>query len=305
MLVNAPKRILITGAAGQLGQAVARVLNMQESYEVFAYDRLAFDITDEQTILSVIERIRPDVIINAAAYTAVDTAEIEVETVRAVNAEGVRYLARAANSVGVLLIHISTDYVFSGEHGLPYIEDDTPAPQTQYGLSKWLGEQAIAEEMSNYLILRTAWIFSEEGRNFVKTMLRLATERSHLSIVDDQVGGPTYAGDIAELILGVIERYLIGGLSLRGTYHFSGMPYVSWYQFAEAIFTEAVAQGVLEQIPKLYAISSSAYPTLAKRPVNSRLALDKVMRDFAIKPSDWQAALKQVISDYKNKIQEE
>lgn len=297
------KRVLLTGANGQVGTWLYQRLREDAQYEVFAFNRTELDITDESLVKQLMATVKPDVVINAAAYTAVDKAESETDKAMQVNVEGVKYLARAAKQHGALLVHLSTDYIFSGDSHLPYTEQDKPSPLTHYGRSKWLGEEALMAENPVYIILRTAWVFGEYGHNFVKTMLRLGAERTHLNIVNDQVGGPTYAGDIVRVILVILRRYFADASQIKsGVYHFTGIPYVSWYDFAKAIFIEAVAQGVLKQAPTVSAIPSVAYPTSAQRPASSRLALDKIAKDFGIAPSDWQAALQQVISDYKNKI---
>lgn len=298
------KRLLITGSQGQIGTMLLQRLKADAHYKVFAFNRTELDVTDKGAVMQCVTTVKPDAIINAAAYTSVDRAEIETERAMQVNAEGVKYLAQAAKQQGALFVHLSTDYVFGGDSDIPYTEQDNPLPLTQYGRSKCLGEQAIMAENPAYIILRASWVFGEYGQNFVKTMLRLGAEHSHLNVVNDQVGGPTYAGDIADAIAVILRRYFDEGSQIkRGIYHFTGMPYVSWHEFAQAIFTEAVAQGVLPQAPTVNAIPSAAYPTPAQRPASSRLALDKIAKDFGIAPSDWQVALKQVISDYKNKIQ--
>ncbi|NOL50803.1 dTDP-4-dehydrorhamnose reductase [Pelistega suis] len=299
------KRVLLTGANGQIGTWLYQRLREDTQYELFAFNRTELDITDESLVKQLMATVKPDVVINAAAYTAVDKAESEVDKAMQVNVEGVKYLAQAAKQHDALLVHLSTDYVFRGDSDVPYVEQDKPSPLTHYGRSKWLGEEAVIAESPAYIILRTAWVFGEYGHNFVKTMLRLGAERTHLNIVNDQLGGPTYAGDIVNAILVILQRYFTDGSRIKsGIYHFTGIPYMSWYDFAKAIFIEAVAQGVLQQAPTVSAISSAAYPTPAQRPANSRLALDKIAKDFGIAPSDWQAALQQVISDYKKKIQE-
>ncbi len=298
------KRLLLTGSQGQVGRMLLQRLKSNLYYQVFAFSRTELDVTDERVVQQLVATVKPDAIINAAAYTAVDQAEIETDKAMQVNVEGVKYLARAAKQYGALLVHLSTDYVFRGDSHLPYTEQDNPLPLTQYGRSKWLGEQAVIAESPASIILRTSWVFSEYGQNFVQTMLCLGKNRPYLNIVNDQVCGPTYAGDIADVILVMLQRYFADSSRIKsGIYHFSGMPYVSWYEFAQTIFTEAVAQGMLQQAPTVNAIPSDAYPMPAKRPASSRLALDKIAK-FGIQPSDWQVALKQVITDYKNKMQE-
>ena len=192
------------------------------------------------------------------------------------------------------MLHISTDYVFDGQATQPYTETDATAPQGVYGQSKLAGEQAVLAACSRSIILRTAWVFGEHGHNFVKTMLRLGRERDSLGIVSDQHGAPTYAGDIAAALLHIAHHITQGKPTEYGIYHFSGKPYVSWYQFAEAIFQQAQQQGILANTPQLFAIATPDYPTPAKRPANSCLQLDKIQQAFGISPSDWQQALTQL-----------
>ncbi|EHB7631998.1 dTDP-4-dehydrorhamnose reductase [Escherichia coli] len=252
------------------------------------------DITDQRAVYTTVSSFKPDYIINAAAHTAVDRAEEEVELSYAINRDGPQYLAEAAQQVNAVILHISTDYVFDGEGETPYLESDKTAPQGVYGKSKLAGELAVAQSCAKHLILRTAWVFGEHGNNFVKTMLRVAQARDELSIVGDQFGGPTYAGDIANALITMIEYIEKGQQPKWGTYHFSGMPYASWYDFASQIFKLAESKGVLNKQPKLSSIPSSAYPTPAKRPENSRLYSRKIENQFGIKPSDWNAALENI-----------
>lgn len=284
-------KVLITGARGQVGAALVERLQTHSSYQVVAYDRASLDISDEQAVERIVQEVQPHILVNAAAYTAVDKAEREADIAYAINADGVRYLARVSKKMDALFIHLSTDYVFDGMSNQVYTELDAPNPQTQYGLSKLSGEKAILEENPSHIILRTAWVFGETGNNFVKTMLHLAKERTSLSIVDDQIGGPTYAGDIANAIIAVMDKWQKEESLPSGIYHYTGMPYVSWYDFAKDIFKEAQLQKLLAQVPVLTAIPTSAYPTPAQRPANSRLELHKIQQVFNIAPSDWQGAL--------------
>lgn len=285
-------RVLLTGAEGQVGRCVGAQLQGKAEVLALGYD--ALDIADRQAVFAKIRTFQPQLVINAAAYTAVDKAESEVAMAEAVNHQAVRYLAEASAKIGAALLHISTDYVFSGKKDGEYREDDAVDPQGVYGRSKALGEKAALEANPRTIILRTAWVFGEHGQNFVKTMLRLGKERDRISVVDDQFGGPTYAGDIAAALIAIGERIVSGEPVEYGIYHYSGMPYVSWYTFARAIFAEGVAQGVLAKAPQIKAITTADYPSPAKRPANSRLNLDKIQRTFAIAPSDWQNALKSI-----------
>lgn len=285
-------RVLITGCNGQVGNCLTERLKF--TAEILALDYEGLDITDQQAVSKTVTDFNPDYIINAAAHTAVDRAEQEVELSNAINRDGPRYLAQAAENCGAVMLHISTDYVFDGEGDKPYLESDQTAPQGVYGQSKLAGEQAVADECSKYLILRTAWVFGEHGNNFVKTMLRLAQTRDELNIVGDQFGGPTYAGDIADALIAMIEFIDKGQDPEWGVYHFSGMPYASWYDFAAKIFQLAESKEILAEHPRLSSIPTSAYPTPAKRPANSRLDCSKIENQFGIKPSDWNAALENI-----------
>ncbi|MDZ5515576.1 dTDP-4-dehydrorhamnose reductase [Vibrio fluvialis] len=282
-------RVLITGCNGQVGHCLTE--RLKSKAEILALDYKGLDITDQQAVSKTVADFKPDYIINAAAHTAVDRAEQEVELSNAINRDGPKYLAQAAESCGAVMLHISTDYVFDGEGEKPYIESDLTYPQGVYGQSKLAGEQAVADKCSKHLILRTAWVFGEHGNNFVKTMLRLAQTRDELSIVGDQFGGPTYAGDIADALITMVDSIEQGLQPEWGVYHFTGMPYVSWYEFSAKVFELAEKKGALENQPQLSSIPTSDYPTPAKRPANSRLDCGKIGRQFGIEPSDWVTAL--------------
>lgn len=285
-------KFLITGTNGQVGYCLTQQL--QDEHEILAVGRNELDITDQSAVKKAIENFCPNVIINAAAHTAVDRAETEIELSKAINVKGPQYLAEAAKSVGAAILHISTDYVFDGQRVGKYKESDATDPQGVYGRTKLEGEQAVAAANDKFIVLRTAWVFGEHGNNFVKTMLRLAKTRDTLGVVADQVGGPTYAGDIAKALIQIAEKIIAGEKVEYGVYHLTGEPYVSWYEFAKAIFAEAVSQNVLEKLPLVNAITTADYPTPAKRPANSCLDLTKIQQVFGIKPSDWQKALKNI-----------
>ena len=285
-------KFLITGANGQVGYCLTQQL--QDEHEILAVGRNELDITDQSAVKKAIENFCPNVIINAAAHTAVDRAETEIELSKAINVKGPQYLAEAAKSVGAAILHISTDYVFDGQRAGKYKESDATDPQGVYGRTKLEGEQAVAAANDKFIVLRTAWVFGEHGNNFVKTMLRLAKTRDTLGVVADQVGGPTYAGDIAKALIQIAEKIIAGEKVEYGVYHLTGEPYVSWYEFAKTIFAEAVSQNVLEKSPLVNAITTADYPTPAKRPANSCLDLTKIQQVFGIQPSDWQKALKNI-----------
>lgn len=284
-------KLLVTGSNGQVGRCLVELLNGMTDIEFLALDREELDITDAAAVSELVLSFLPDVIINAAAHTAVDRAEEEVELSYAINRDGPTNLARAAEQVGAVMLHISTDYVFAGDKDGEYLEDDETGPQGVYGQSKLAGEIAVAETCRQHVILRTAWVFSEHGGNFVKSMLRLAQTRDTLGVVADQFGGPTYAGDIAKALLDIATSIVKGGNTGFGVYHYSGMPHVSWYDFANTIFDEATQQGVLTSAITVNPIATSDYPTPAKRPANSKLNNSKIHDQFGISPSDWHLAI--------------
>lgn len=283
-------KILVAGKNGQVGRSLVDLLEAQTELTFLALGREELDITDPIQVDKIVTEFQPNIIINAAAYTAVDKAEQESELANAINKEGPQNLALAASSINAAIIHISTDYVFDGESAESYTESDVTAPQGEYGRSKLAGEHAVAQACPKHIILRTAWVFGEHGNNFVKTMLRLAKTRDILGVVADQYGGPTYAGDIANAIL-EISKQIARDSNAYGVYHFSGFPHVSWHTFAEKIFEIALDKDVLVKPIKVNPITTLDYPTPAKRPANSRLNCDKIHNAFGIKQSDWQAAL--------------
>ncbi|MGR5000267.1 dTDP-4-dehydrorhamnose reductase [Vibrio celticus] len=287
-------RVLITGCHGQVGSSLTEQLANHKNTEVLALDREHLDITNQDAVYSAVSEFQPMIIINAAAHTAVDKAEEEVDLSYAINRDGPKYLAQAAQTIGAAILHISTDYVFEGNKTGDYIETDTTNPQGVYGESKLAGEIAVAQSCDKHIILRTAWVFGESGNNFVKTMLRLGQTRDALSIVGDQFGGPTYAGDIASALITIAKRISQGDAVEFGVYHYSGLPHVSWFDFADAIFDVAIQQKLLDSKPTLTSITTEQYPTPAKRPSNSRLSNEKVMANFSIEASDWQAALNNI-----------
>jgi dTDP-4-dehydrorhamnose reductase len=286
-------KILLAGKNGQVGRCLVDLLEAQTELTLLAFGREELDITESIQVDKIVSEFQPNIIINAAAYTAVDKAEQECELANAINKEGPQNLARAANKVNAAIIHISTDYVFDGDSEESYTESDATDPQGWYGRSKLAGEQAVAQACPKHIILRTAWVFGKHGNNFVKTMLRLAKTRDALDVVADQFGGPTYAGDIANTIL-TITKQIARDSHAYGVYHFSGFPHVSWHAFAEKIFDIALERNVVIQPIKVNQIATIDYPTPAKRPANSRLNCDKIHNAFGIQQSDWQAALTRI-----------
>ena len=290
-------RVLIIGAAGQVG------VELQRSFagfgSVIAVDREAFDLADPDETRALIRREEPDVILNAAAYTAVDRAESELEIAMAINGHAPRTLAEEAQRASALLVHYSTDYVFDGTKREPWLETDEPNPLSAYGASKLAGERAIQTVGGRYLIFRTSWVYGPHGRNFLQTMLRLAGERDRLSIVDDQIGSPTTSNELARATRTIVE----GALSEKygstenwvGLYQMTCSDAVTWFGFAQAIFAKAAVSLNLHP-PELIPIKTEEFPTAAKRPRYSVLSNQKLFERFGVRLATWQEALDQVFS---------
>lgn len=287
-------RMVVTGREGQVVRSLLERAPVA-SVEVVPLGRPELDLAGpEAAIVRAIEAADPDVIVSAAAYTQVDKAEAEPEAAFAVNERGARVVAQAAHRLGVPLLHLSTDYVFDGAKDDPYVEEDRTGPGTVYGASKLAGEQAVLAEHSNSAILRTAWVYSPFGTNFVRTMLRLAAEREEVSVVSDQHGNPTSALDMADGIFS-IARNLIrrDDPALRGIFHIAGSGDTSWAEFAEEIF--AVSGRLGTQTARVRDLSTADYPTAAKRPANSRLDCGKLEREHAVRLPDWRSSLQRVV----------
>lgn len=290
------KRLVVTGLEGQVVRCLIDQGASSEAFEVVALGRPHLDLTDTARIFAAIEAARPDIIVSAAAYTAVDQAETEPDAALQINGVAAGELAKAAARLGIPIIHLSTDYVFDGSKAGPYVESDPVAPLGVYGRSKLAGEQAVADATSNHAILRTAWVYSPYGKNFVKTMLRLAETRDTLNVVADQMGNPTSAHDIADGIL-AIARNLTDrpdDAALRGIFHMTGAGTASWAEFAAEIFADAKRLGAAsaEVVP----IPSSAYPTPAKRPANSQLTCDRLAAIHGVRLPAWQASTAAVVA---------
>jgi dTDP-4-dehydrorhamnose reductase len=282
-------KILITGRNGQVSQALQR--SLKSNHELIVLGRDLMDLSKEEAIRSTIHRVQPDLIINAAAYTAVDKAETDADMAFKVNAEAPRILAEEAAARDIPLIHYSTDYVFDGEKDEPYCEIDSTNPTSIYGKSKLAGEEAIQSVDGKYLILRTSWVYSHDGHNFVRTMHRLLQEKDELSVVDDQVGIPTWADTIALATAHIVNRIAVQSTGPWGVYHLTSKGRTTWFGFTDTIASKLQAQGKLRA--RLKPIPTEAYPTPAKRPLNSRLDCSNIQSSWGVKLPDWQDAFEQ------------
>ncbi|PKB42622.1 dTDP-4-dehydrorhamnose reductase [Cellulophaga sp. RHA19] len=285
---NKTLKILVTGANGQLGKCIYDVAKGYPEYSFHFKSSKDLDITDNEALQKLFIKEKYNYCINSAAYTAVDKAESNKEAAFLVNAKAVKFLAEVCKKTETTFIHISTDFVFDGTKTSPYTETDTPNPINVYGESKLKGEEYIQEILSEYFIIRTSWVYSEYGNNFVKTMLRLGKEREELSVVNDQIGSPTYAGDLANVILKIIETRSVN----YGLYHYSNEGEISWFDFAKEIFR-------INNINiKLSPIKSEEYPTPAKRPNNSVMVNKKAMEQLDLIVYDM---LESLTKNLKNK----
>lgn len=287
-------KILVTGTKGQVSRCLQERAAGREDVEVIAVGRPELDLLKPETIGEVVASYMPDIVVSAAAYTAVDQAEDEPEIAFAVNEVGARSVAEAARVVGAPIIHLSTDYVFSGDKGRPYEEQDAPDPKCVYGASKLAGERAVADANDRHMILRTAWVYSPYGKNFVTTMLKLAKIRDEISVVDDQVGNPTSAFDVADAILHISQQVLTREKSSNyGIYNLVGEGAVNWCEFAQIIMKLSRACGgphaVINPIP------SSAFPTKAMRPSNSSLQNKKLASVFGRSTVCWETSLRNTL----------
>lgn len=279
-------RMLVAGSQGQLAQAIVEVAANRPAITALALGRPALDLTRTSGVLAALLDFAPDVIVNAAAYTAVDKAESEPEAAMALNADGPRRLAEAAKRMGAALIHISTDYVFDGTKPTPYVEGDPTSPLGAYGTSKLAGEVAVRETLPRHIILRTAWVHSPFGTNFVKTMLRLAREREEIRVVADQIGTPTYAPHLADAVLAIAGSIVEPLSSERwGSYHAAGRGEATWHELASEVMR--VSQDLGGPVARIVPITTAEYPTPARRPANSRLACGKLEGAFAVQLPDW------------------
>lgn len=273
--------VLVTGASGQLGQALQALAPRYGAIQFYFANSDEADITDTESLKAIFSKVKPDYCINAAAYTAVDKAESEPEKAAEINTTGAKNVAEACKAVGATLIHISTDFVFDGNKKAPYTEDDTTSPQGVYGQTKRDGELLIGQTLKEHYIIRTSWLYSQYGHNFMKTMLRLGGERDFLTVVNDQTGTPTNANDLAEAIVTII----LNDKRAYGIYHYSNEGVATWYDFAKKIFEANNIATDVQPIP------TSAYPTPAKRPEYSVLDKSKIKRVFGIEIKHWETSL--------------
>lgn len=286
------QKVVITGAGGQLGKELLRCAAPQA--ECIPLTRAQLDIGDPEAVRATLVDIEPDIVINAAAYTAVDAAESEASQAHRINADGAAHLAASCGELSARLIHVSTDFVFDGTASTPYSPEAATAPLGEYGRSKLLGEQAVQQLLPGALIVRTAWVYSAFGANFVKTMLRLMAERDQLSVVTDQVGTPTWANGLAAMLWCCVERP-----ELAGIYHWTDAGVCSWYDFAVAIEEEALALDLLQRPVTVVPIPASDYPTPAARPAYSVLDKSSSWRDLALQGRHWRSQLRDMLVDLK------
>lgn len=283
--------VLVTGASGQVGQALQFIAPIYSDIQFVFCNSKQLDITNLNNIKQLFEQFKPDFCINTAAYTAVDKAESEPEKAHLINVEGAKNVAEICKEFNTVLLHVSTDFVFDGTKTVPYTEEDVPNPTSVYGQTKLDGEKSIQETWHKYFIIRTSWVYSQFGNNFMKTMLRLASERDKLSVVNDQVGTPTNAVDLAEALVKIIQSPITHHPSPNtfGIYNFSNEGQASWYDFAEKIFEYNNINIQLEPIP------TKSYPTPAKRPAYSVLNKRKLTNKFGFEIRNWESALRSII----------
>lgn len=290
-------RFLVTGSNGQVGFELRR--SLAPLGEVIALDRAACDLTQPDTLRQLVREYRPDVIVNSAAYTAVDKAESDADTAFAVNGTAVGVLAEEARELGSLLVHYSTDYVFDGTKAAPYVEADAVNPQSVYGKSKLVGEQAIGASGAPAVVLRTSWVAGLHGENFVRTILRLAREQDHLRVVADQVGAPTTADLVADVTAHIVRRWLSEGRDgqVDGLYHLSAAGEATWHAYASEIVRYVAACGIplRTTVAAIEQVTSDAYVSVARRPLNSRLDTCKLVSHFGLNLPDWKAGVQRLL----------
>lgn len=283
--------ILLTGAGGQLGIDIASQA-VEAGFELTALSHSELDVSERESVVDAVAAVRPKLIINAAAYTAVDDAETRRPTAFAVNRDGPANLAEVTEKTGATLIHISTDYVFDGSKPSPYVETDEASPLNVYGESKLAGETAVQSICVRHVIVRTSWLYGLHGRNFVKTMLRLGKERDVLQVVSDQIGCPTYSGDLAAAILSICRRHVDGNPPQDGfgLFHYAGAGQTSWHEFAREIFQLSKSSRI--KAPRLEPIATADFPAKAPRPQYSALECSKIDAAYGLRPQPWQASLR-------------
>ena len=283
-------KIVVTGANGQLGRSIRQLSVERRELDFIFTDIDSLDIGNRDAVLAFAETHPVDFIVNCAAYTAVDKAEEEEEQCRRINTDAVAYLGEAAQHIGARILHVSTDYVFGGDSYMPYQENDPVSPTSVYGRTKLAGEKALLAVCPDAIIVRTAWLYSEYGHNFMKTMLRLGAERPEIRVVNDQIGSPTYAGDLAEAILSLLEKERQGEQN-SGIYHYTNEGVCSWYDFAHSIIRIAGLPAKVIPIP------TREYPTAAKRPAYSVLSKEKIKREYHWVIPHWEDSLRKCLAN--------
>ena len=300
-------KILLLGKNGQLGWELQR--SLQPLGSVIALDRhrsvdgYCGDVSDFSAIEYALQQIHPNVVVNAAAYTAVDQAEIEPKQADLINHLAVAHLAQQCQQLNILLIHYSSDYVFAGGGDVAWQESDLPSPQNVYGMTKRNGEIALERSGVHFINMRTSWVYGVHGHNFIKTMLKLAKQQDQLKIVNDQIGAPTAAALIADVTAQVLRYYYLQSVhqqaQLHGHYHLAASGAVSWYEYAHYIFEQACALGMSLQLKQVHAVATADYPTPAKRPLNSRLNTQKLQQQFQLYLPPWQQGVKHVLGEIR------
>ncbi len=290
-------KVMILGSNGQLGKSLKQCFKKTD-YKCYFFNKNDLDINDQIKLNKKFNSIKPNIIINACAYTNVDKAEENFNEANNVNNLSVGMLAQHCLNNDCFLIHISTDYVFDGFSESPYKEDDKKNPLGVYGRTKLDGENRILESNCKFCIIRTSWLFSEFGNNFLKSILNLASKNNEIPVISDQIGAPTYSGDISRAIITILP-FIKNGAITNEILHYSGKTFCSWFEFAKNIIEIAKEEKILKNIPILKKIPSSEYPAKAKRPLNSSLSSEKMSTQFRIKPSDWKKGIKEVIRSLK------
>lgn len=283
------KNVIVSGKNGQLGYEIAEIAHRYPQFNFVFFGRNELDISSQPQLENAFNNYKPVAFINCAAYTQVDAAESDRETAFKINAEAVGYIANLCRIQDCVLIHFSTDYVFNGLGVKPYTTSDKVAPINYYGYTKWMGEELALKNNERTIIIRTSWVYSTHGKNFVKTMLRLMNERPEISVVNDQIGAPTYAADLAEAVLALLPITITPEFQNFGVYHYSNEGVISWFQFAEEI------KAIAAKTTTIHPIDSAGFPTPAKRPAYSVFDLSDIERVFGIRPKPWIHSLKSCI----------
>ena len=290
------KAILVTGGNGQVGYELCRSLSVFG--DILAPTREELDLSDANAVDAYLAKHKPDLIVNPAAWTAVDAAETRQDEASRLNTALPAQLAKYANKHNAYLVHYSTDYVYAGTGDKPWLESDAPAPLSEYGHTKLAGDQAVAKHCANHIIFRTSWVYSDRGNNFLKTMLKLGEQRDSLNIVNDQYGAPTNARMIAQVTALAIYRKLLNQPIESGVYHLVNKGVTTWFGFADAIFKQARLNNLPLKLDKLNGISTAEFPTPAARPANSRLDVSKIENALGITLPNWQQQLEYTINSY-------